>query len=525
MELLGQNLIAKTFSKEGNTYFEAINPANGKALPTLFYEATDGEVDKAVREAEKAFDVYRKQSGLQKANFLELIADEIMALGDTLIKRAMLETGLPEGRLTGERGRTLNQLRMFAQLVREGSWLGARIDHANPGRKPVPKPDTRQMQIPLGPVGIFGASNFPLAFSVAGGDTASALAAGCTIVVKAHPAHPGTCELVGRAIQKAIIKAELPDGVFSLIHGQSFEAGQALVRHPLIKAIGFTGSYRGGKAIFDTANQRPEPIPVYAEMGSTNPVFVLPEALKERKKTLAKGLAGSVTLGVGQFCTNPGLVITPETEDAKEFHNLSAAAIRTLDSGTMLTADIHSSYEQGLAKLSQEEEIEILAQGVSVGEGYQGVPSLFKTDAQAFVQNEMLEKELFGPSTLIVSAIQKSDIIDIARQLEGHLTATVHGTDVDLREYADLIHILERKVGRLIINGFPTGVEVNHAMVHGGPFPATTDSRSTSVGSSAITRFSRPVCYQDFPEFLLPDELKDNNPLGIWRLVDGEWGK
>lgn len=522
MTLSGKNFIGNKLSGKGERTFQAYDPANGQALAPLFYEATTAEIDQAVQKAEAAFLVYRQKSGVEKAAFLENIADEIMALGDELIERTQQESGLPSGRLQGERGRTVNQLRLFAQLVREGSWVNARIDHGNPDRKPFPKPDVRQMQIPLGPVGIFGASNFPLAFSVAGGDTASALAAGCTIVVKAHPAHPGACELIGRAIQSALKKSGLPEGVFSMVHGPSIDVGQAIVRHPLIKAIGFTGSYRGGKAIFDEANRRPEPIPVYAEMGSTNPVFILPGALKERKEALAKGLADSVTLGVGQFCTNPGIVFTKESAEADQFLKASVEEIKSKESNPMLTSGIQKAYEQGVENLSRQEGVELLAQGPKNGAGYQGAANLLKTNAQAFQQNKLMEKEVFGPSSLLIAAPEKADLLRIAKNLEGHLTASLHATEEDLKEYAELVAILERKVGRLIINGFPTGVEVCHAMVHGGPFPATSDARSTSVGTGAITRFSRPVCYQGFPEFLLPDELKDNNPLGIWRLVDGE---
>lgn len=522
MELTGKNFLGNTLSNKGKATFQAYNPATGEALAPLFYEATEAEIDRAAQKAEEAFQVYRRKSGAERAAFLEAIADEIMALGDALIERCQQETGLPTGRLQGERGRTVNQLRLFGQVIREGSWVDARIDHGDPDRTPIPKPDVRSMQIALGPVGIFGASNFPLAFSVAGGDTASALAAGCTIVVKGHPAHPGTCELVASAIQKAAESIGMPPGVFSLVQGPSVAVGQAIVRHPLIKAIGFTGSYRGGKAIFDEANRRAEPIPVYAEMGSTNPVFILPGALKERGEAIAKGLAGSVTLGVGQFCTNPGLVITPEGAETDHFVNLSAEAIGAIDSAAMLTSGIQQAYEQGVQSLAGQNGVEVVARGVAKGDGFQGAPYLLKTNVSALQSNRLLEKEVFGPSTLLVTAPGKADLLSMAKELEGHLTATLHATDEDLRAYADLVSVLERKVGRLIINGFPTGVEVCHAMIHGGPFPATTDARSTSVGTTAITRFSRPVCYQGFPEFLLPDELKEENPLGIWRMVDGE---
>ncbi len=522
MQLTGLNFIGNEQSGPAMATFRAVNPATGAEMPPAFHEATPQEIDQAIRKAEQAFLAYSKRSGQERALFLETIADEIITLGDALIKRCGEETGLTEARLASERGRTVNQLRLFASLLREGSWVDARIDTADPNRQPAPKPDIRSMQKALGPVGIFGASNFPLAFSVAGGDTASALAAGCTIVVKAHPSHPGTCEMIAHAIMNAISKCNMPSGTFSMVHGTSTEVGMAIVKHPLIKAIGFTGSFRGGKAIFDAAAQRPVPIPVYAEMGSTNPVFILPGALRERKAEIAKGLTASVTLGAGQFCTNPGLVFFEECADAAPFQKLAAENFQEVAAATMLNAQIHRAYESGIEKLGKQADVVTLAKGKSGEEGFQGVGHLFQTNARNFLANAHLEEEIFGPSTLAVTASSKAELFDLAQKLNGHLTATLWATDDDLKEYADLIAILERKTGRLIINGFPTGVEVCHAMIHGGPFPATTDSRTTSVGTAAITRFTRPVCYQNFPDALLPDELKDENPLGIWRLVNGE---
>lgn len=522
MELTGLNFIGNERSGQGTATFHAVNPATGVEMSPAFHDATPREIDEAIIKAEEAFLAYSKKSGHERALFIETIADEIIALSDDLIKRCCEETGLTEGRLTGERGRTVNQLRLFAGLLREGSWVDARIETAEPNRQPAPKPDIRSMQKALGPVGIFGASNFPLAFSVAGGDTASALAAGCTIVVKAHPAHPGTCEMIAHAIVRAIAKAKMPSGTFSMVHGTSTEVGMAIVKHPLIRAIGFTGSFRGGKAIFDAAAQRPAPIPVYAEMGSTNPVFILPGALREKKAEIAKGLTASVTLGAGQFCTNPGLVFFEESKDATLFQKITAANFREVAAATMLTSRIHQAYENGIEKLGKQEGVALLAKGKAEEEGFRGVGYLFQANARNFLANENLEEELFGPSTLAVTASNKAELLEIAQNLKGHLTATLWATEDELNEYADLIAILERKVGRLIINGFPTGVEVCHAMIHGGPFPATTDSRSTSVGTAAITRFTRPVCYQNFPDSLLPDELRNANPLGIWRLVNGE---
>lgn len=523
MSLTGKNIIGENFSSENNVTFNAINPALGKTIDTAFHEATTNEVDVAVRKANEAFHLYRSKSGKEKAQFLDTIAEEILAIGDDLIKRCMEETGLPEARLVGERGRTVNQLKLFAQLLREGSWVDARIDTADAERKPLPKPDVRSMLRPLGAVGIFGASNFPLAFSVAGGDTASALAAGCTVVVKGHPAHPGTSELVGTAIQRAIKKCNLPVGTFSLVQGKSTAVGLAIVKHPMITAVGFTGSYRGGKALFDEANKRETPIPVYAEMGSTNPVFILPGALKERKEKIATDLAASVTQGTGQFCTNPGLVFSQSSEDQKQFFASLINSVNAIDAGTMLTPDICAAYKNGIERLVKYPQITTAAKGKpSDGNGSKGQAYVLQSSVSSFINHHEFEEEIFGPSTLAVTATTKAELIQAANNLHGHLTATLHANEQDLKEYAELITILEQKVGRLILNGYPTGVEVTHAMVHGGPFPSTTDSRTTSVGTGAITRFVRPVCYQNFPSSLLPAELQEGNPLGIWRLLNGE---
>ncbi|MFH5832458.1 aldehyde dehydrogenase (NADP(+)) [Halalkalibaculum sp. DA384] len=517
MDLTGQNFIGNTRSANGSNTFQGVNPANGEDIAPQYVEATADEVDRAVEKAEEAFRVYRRKSGAERAKFLEAIADEIMALGDELIDRCSKETGLGEGRLTGERSRTVNQLRLFAEVVREGSWVDARIDRSEDA------PDIKSMKMALGPVGIFGASNFPLAFSVAGGDTASALAAGCSIVVKAHPAHPGTCELVATSILRAVEKTGMPDGTFSMVQGISYDVGTALVEHPLIKAIGFTGSFKGGKALYDAATSRPEPIPVYAEMGSTNPMFFLPGALKEKGSEIAEGLVNSVNLGVGQFCTNPGLVAYENSEEAQQFQQTVTDHFKKAEGGTMLTAGIQSAYKKGLEKLLQQEGVQLVANGEENGTSTTtGVPHLLNVNSKHFLANRALEEEVFGPSTLTITADGPEDLVEIAQNLQGHLTATLYGTEEDLEQYSDLVDVLQRKVGRLIFNGFPTGVEVNHAMIHGGPFPATTDSRSTSVGTTAIERFARPVCFQNFPDSQLPDELKDDNPLDIWRLENGE---
>ena len=521
MILTGKNIIGNQLSQESNVTFQGENPSTGKKLEPAFYEASAKEINDAIEKASKAFQQYRNKTGVEKAKFLEAVAEEILAMED-LITRASQESGLPEARITGERGRTVGQLQLFAELLREGSWVDARIDTAQPDRKPLPKVDIRSMQKALGPVGVFGASNFPLAFSVAGGDTVSALAAGCPVVFKAHPAHPGTSEMVGLAIQRAVQKTGMPDGTFSMVNGRSTEVGMALVRHPLIKAIGFTGSFFGGKALFDEANKRPEPIPVYAEMGSTNPVFILPKILKERREKIAQDLTASVTMGVGQFCTNPGLVFIEQSEDESNFRNDLSKQVNGTSAGVMLTAGIQNNFLKGIEKLKSVAGVEILATGLNEGEGVRGTAHLLHTKAALFLEKHELEEEVFGPSTLAVTADNKQQLLDAAEKLGGHLTATILGTEEDLQEYTDLINILEQKVGRLLINGYPTGVEVCHSMVHGGPYPATTNSRTTSVGTLAIHRFTRPVCYQNFPQSLLPAELKDDNPLGIWRLVDGE---
>ena len=441
---------------------------------------------------------------------------------DELVERAEQETALPKPRLQSETARTSGQLRLFAKVVEEGSWVMARIDRADAGSKP-PKPDLRSMLHALGPVVVFGASNFPLAFSVAGGDTASALAAGNPVIVKAHPAHPGTSELVGQLMRESVQECGLPEGVFSLLLDSGTEVGVALVKHPLVKAVGFTGSHKGGRAIMDAAAARHEPIPVFAEMGSTNPVFILPGALRENGENISSGMYKSFTLGAGQFCTKPGIVFLPENDDAANFVDSLKKSV--LESGPVQHADArhsiglsichHTSQNRSRGEASRRA---CLKQRQELGVG----AALFEADAESFLQNPELAAEVFGPATLIVRHSTRAQVLEIARNLDGHLTATIHGTEADLQEFSDLIAILRNKVGRLVFNGFPTGVEVSHAMVHGGPYPATSDGRSTSVGSEAIFRFSRPVCYQGFPESTLPDELRDGNHLGIWRMVDGE---
>jgi alpha-ketoglutaric semialdehyde dehydrogenase len=520
----GENIIGFESSREGKDVITSINPTSGDQTGE-FFVATPAEVDKAVEMAAEAFQVYRKKSGAEKALFLEAIADEIMEIGEELITVCCAESGLPVPRTTGERGRTTGQLRLFAELLKEGSWLDARIETADPDRVPLPKPDIRYMQMALGPVVVFGASNFPLAFSVAGGDTASALAAGCSVIVKAHPAHPATSWLVGNAIQKAAKSTGMPDGVFSLLFGDGPKLGGQLTVHPAVKAVAFTGSFGAGKAIFDLAARRPAPIPVYAEMGSTNPVFILPQALKDQADSFAKGFAASVSLGVGQFCTNPGMLIYENAPAAATFSNKLEAEFKQTAGGVMLTSNIYTAYTAGIERHTGTAGVEVLAKGSYSGNLNTAMPVLFKIDSETLQAQPDLAEEVFGPSSIVVEASSKDDLMTIAKNLTGHLTATVYGTDSDLIEYKDLLDILEQKVGRLLINGYPTGVEVCSAMVHGGPFPATTDSRSTSVGTAAIDRFTRPICYQNMPQGLLPDELKNTNPLEIWRLVNGGLSK
>ncbi len=517
----GRSIIGSERGSETGTTFRAFNPQTGLAVDPDFHSATIDELNRAAKLADDARIPFGNTSGATRAKFLRAIADNIEALGDTLIERASLETALPNARFVGERGRTCGQLRMFADLLDEGSWVDARIDHAIPDRQPLPKPDIRSMLRPLGPVAVFCASNFPLAYSVAGGDTASAFAAGCPVIVNAHIAHPGTAELVGTAITKAVNDCNMPEGAFSLLFSDGYEIGQALVKHPGIKAVGFTGSRRGGRALMDIAAARPEPIPVYTEMSSVNPTFILPSATKERGDAIVSGLHASVTGGVGQFCTKPGLVFLPEGEGSEEFISNFREQISNTVPLPLLTGGIQKSYDDA-SKKRRAEVTTFLANQDENLTGFSVNPSVFETSAIEFLDTPDLHEEIFGPTTLLIRSSKHEELLEIAHSLEGQLTASIHGSDEDLVEYADLIAILETKVGRLIFNGFSTGVEVCPAMVHGGPYPATSDSRATAVGSRAITRFARLVCFQNFPDTALPDELKEANPLSIWRMIDGE---
>jgi NADP-dependent aldehyde dehydrogenase len=523
MELHGGNILGASVSTEGSATFRATDPNTGRALEPNFHIATESEIARALELAEESFPIYRSQKPEAIAAFLEAIAAGLESLGEELIARSRTETGLPEARLTGERARTTGQLRMFAALAREGSWVDARIDRGDASRAPAPKPDLRRMLVPLGPVAVFSASNFPLAFSICGGDTASALAVGNPVVTKAHRGHPGTSELMARVMQGAVRTCGMPAGVFSMLQGTS-TSGIALVKHPLTRAVGFTGSEEGGRALFDAAAARPTPIPVFAEMGSINPFFVLPGALKIRGTEIAESLAKSVTLGVGQFCTKPGLALGLHGTDLDGFVSALGAAITATPAGTMLHAGIAERYRSGLASRRASPYMRVAGESASAGTAAaSGAAAVLTTDAKTFLGNANLREELFGPATLVVASDSRARLEEIARSLEGQLTVTIHATPEDVKEFAGLIDILREKAGRLVFGGVPTGVEVGNAMQHGGPYPASTDSRFTSVGTAAVYRFVRPVCYQDFPAAWLPPELQDANPRGIWRLIDGKW--
>lgn len=520
MEISGAILVGAS-DTGGARMFEAVDAASGAVIAPAFHEADASHVAAAARLATAAFPRFSELSPDARATFLEAVADQIAALGNTLIERAMRESGLPRPRLEGERGRTIGQLRLFAEVVREGSWMDLTIDHALPDRTPLPRPDLRRRQVAIGPVAVFGASNFPLAFSVAGGDTASALAAGCPVIVKGHPAHPGTGELVARAVRAAVAACGLPEGVFSYLPGTSHELGAALVASPQVKAVSFTGSRAGGLALLHIANARPEPIPVYAEMSSINPVILFPAAAKARGAELGAAFVASLTMGAGQFCTNPGVVIALGDDDGLgAFQQAAATALAGSAPQPMLTAGIRAAYERGVAALAAHPQVTRLAQG-GAGSATMAPAALFQTGAADFTADPALGHEVFGAASLLVTAADIDEVATIIDGLDGQLTATLLFDAADEPLVAPVIARLAHRCGRILANGWPTGVEVCHAMVHGGPFPATSDSRTTSVGTLAMARFLRPVCYQNLPESLLPAPLKPANPWRAPRRIDG----
>jgi alpha-ketoglutaric semialdehyde dehydrogenase len=524
MKIEGLSIIGAQRGVPGGKTFAAVNPVTATVLPGEFHSATAAEVGVAAQQASAAFTEYSQWSGEARLALLERIAAQLEANAAAIVARAQLETALAPARLQAELARTCHQLRLYGAAAASGLAAGVRIDHADPRRQPFPKPDIRLMLRPLGPVAVFGASNFPLAYSVAGGDTASALAAGCSVIVKAHPAHPGTSEIVGQLIQQAVREMNAPAGLFSLLFDAGYEVGTALVQHPLVKAVGFTGSHAGGRALLDLAAARPEPIPVYAEMGSLNPIFITAGALAQRGEAIAVGLHNSVTSGLGQFCTKPGLVFIETSPAAKAFLVMLENLMAATSPGPMLTTGLNAAYQVGTVKFAATPgvkcavRVDIVADAVPATAG----ATLFVTDAATFLGNHHLRAEVFGPGTLVVECNSRDQMLTVARALEGQLTASLHATTDELNTNRELLEILATKAGRLIYNDFPTGVEVGHAMTHGGPYPATSDGRSTSVGTRALERFLRPVSFQSFPEAALPLELQEANLLKLDRLVDGK---
>ncbi|MGL6159852.1 aldehyde dehydrogenase (NADP(+)) [Microbulbifer sp.] len=523
MSITGKQLIAGEWKAGNADSFRAVNPATGESLEPEFIGADEQQVAEAVAAASACAAEFANTAPSVRAEFLNRCADEIMALGDELLERVTAETGYPRARAEGERGRTCGQLKLFAEWIVSGEYLDARIDTALPDRQPLPRPDLRSFNQALGPVAVFGASNFPLAFSVAGGDTASAFAAGCPVVVKGHNSHPGTSELVARAVGRAVEKSGLPGGVFSLILGAGSRVGAELVKAPGIKAVGFTGSFTGGTALFKLANERPEPIPVFAEMGSVNPVVLLPQALENSAEAIAEGFITSLNMGTGQFCVNPGLVLSVEGEGLDRFTAAAGEALSKVGAGVMLNKNTLSGYRSGVGHLRDQAGVEQLAAGESAGEdgGFTCQAGLFTVSGAEFLANPALQEEVFGPVSLVVKCCDREELLAVVGSLKGQLTGTLQCAEGELDSYGELVQQLRQRVGRIVVNGFPTGVEVCHAMMHGGPFPAATDSRFTSVGTMAIARFVRPICFQNYPENLLPDALKNSNPLGISRLVNG----
>jgi len=501
----GKHLIAGEWIATKETF--SSEPVTGPVHH--FSVGTPELVDQAAKAAEEAFWTYAYSSREIRAAFLDAIAEEIEKRGAEITEIGSQETGLPAGRLEGERGRTTGQLRLFAAHIRKGEYLDRRHDAALPDRKPLPRPDLKMVQRPIGPVAVFGASNFPLAFSTAGGDTAAALAAGCPVVVKGHSAHPGTGEIVAEAVHAAIQRCGMPAGVFSLIQGGNRQVGGVLVQHPAIKAVGFTGSLAGGRALFDQCAQRPEPIPFFGELGSVNPMFVLPEATKARGAEIGRGWAASLTMGAGQFCTNPGIAVVMEGPDGEAFAEAARAALSETGPQYMLTDGIAAAFAKGKDRIAAGTGVrELLA---TMCDARSASPYLYRTTAADWLANHALGEEVFGPLGLIVTVNSVEEMVEIARSIAGQLTCTLHMDTGDTETGRRLMPVLERKAGRVLANGFPTGVEVADSMVHGGPYPASTNFGATSVGTLSIRRFLRPVCYQNIPEALLPEDLQGGN--------------
>ena len=524
--LTGSNFIAGEQSKLGTTTFTSVNPRTKQPGSILFHNATAEEIHNAVVTAEEAFAQTRNYPAARIADFLDIAAEEILSLGDELLQTADMETALGLPRLTGERGRTTGQLKAFAKYLREGSYVEAIIDTALPDRQPAPRPDIRRMRFPIGPVGVFSASNFPFAFAVAGGDTASAWAAGNPVVVKGHPGHPATSELFAVAINRAIAATGFPAGWFSLLQGATVEVGQLLVQHPYLQAVGFTGSLRGGRALYDTAAKRQNPIPVYAEMGSINPVVIMPGAVAARAESLAEGLANSATMGSGQFCTNPGIVFVLDSADTQNFIHTYRDKMAARAAGVLLNEHIESGLEHAVAATQALDSVHTLTGGFVVdGDSFAYANTVMKTTAADFIKDATLQNEHFGPVTLFVVASSRDELTTALQALHGNLTATVHAEASELEAAKPVFDLLREKVGRLLWNGFPTGVEVVYSQMHGGPYPATSAPATTSVGITAIQRFMRPVAFQNMPDGLLPDALKNSNPLQIWRMINEVYTK
>lgn len=523
MTITGKQLIQGQWQAGKGGSYKTVNPATGENLEPELSHADSSQIDAVVAAAAEAAPIFAATTLKQRGEFLEACANEIMALGDELLDRLKAETGYPQGRVEGERARTCNQLKLFASTIQHGEYLDARIDTALPDRQPLPRPDIRLYKQAIGPVVVFGASNFPMAFSTAGGDTASALAAGCPVIVKGHNSHAGSAELVAQALQKAVEACQLPAGTFSYVTGPGKEVGAALVKADQVKAVGFTGSHAGGMALYQLASERKNPIPVFAEMGSINPVIVLPEALKKSAQSIAEGFVGSLTLGVGQFCVNPGLVLGIDGPELDQFIEVTGQGLGNVDAGVMLNQGISEAYQSGGEAMSSQPGVTSVAKGKPKAEGgFCGQAELFTVSGADFIKNPELQAENFGPSSLVIKCQNKDELNQVVSHLGGQLTGTLQATETELQEYADLLTLLQDKVGRLVFNNYPTGVEVCDAMMHGGPSPASTDSRFTSVGTKAIDRFVRPICFQNYPQALLPAALQDQNPWGISRWINGE---